>query len=337
MQALSNNPAILCGDVEVKLRGRARRARPRGGWRASRRCSPPPRAGAGLRPRDRRPGRPADPGLALRLGGGKRHRHFVPRAVETVVKAPTAAPRAGAATGPGPLEWLSGMVGVGLFAIVVYAGLRGNRTSPRTWPLPRSTSSSGSASRSHGFPRDLFRPFNPWRAVGRLAGWLLPRIGYRRGPLLGSYPEVVGPLAGSGDAARLRLAGARLPEQGRPGPARDPDDRLRGVQLAGIAAFGVRRGASEPTGSASTRTDRQAVAAVLARRELRLRRPLSGLGDLKLWPGTAAVLFVLIGSTSFDGFSNGEVWYRSHHPWRPISATSASARSAPSRSSARSA
>ena len=45
-------------------------------------------------------------------------------------------------------------------------------------------------------------------------------------------------------------------------------------------------------------------------RELRLRAPLSGLGDLELWPGTAAVMFVLIGSTSFDGFSNGEVWFQ---------------------------
>jgi hypothetical protein len=45
-------------------------------------------------------------------------------------------------------------------------------------------------------------------------------------------------------------------------------------------------------------------------RELRVRMPLSGLGDLELWPGTAAVLFLLIGSTSFDGFSNGEVWYQ---------------------------
>ena len=83
------------------------------------------------------------------------------------------------------------------------------------------------------------------------------------------------------------------------------------VQLAGMAAFGVE--------AWSERADGFGVYfGLIARlsplswrnRELRLRMPLSGLGDLELWPGTAAVLFVLIGSTSFDGFSNGEVWYQ---------------------------
>ena len=41
---------------------------------------------------------------------------------------------------------------------------------------------------------------------------------------------------------------------------------------------------------------------------LRLRPPLSGAPSLDIVPGTVALLTVAIGSTTFDGFSNGPVW-----------------------------
>ncbi len=43
-------------------------------------------------------------------------------------------------------------------------------------------------------------------------------------------------------------------------------------------------------------------------RELGVRRPLSGLAALDPLPGTVAVLMVMIGSVSFDGFSGTETW-----------------------------
>ena len=39
-----------------------------------------------------------------------------------------------------------------------------------------------------------------------------------------------------------------------------------------------------------------------------LRRPLSGLTDLPIRPGTVALICTIIGTTTFDGFSNGGVW-----------------------------
>jgi hypothetical protein len=41
---------------------------------------------------------------------------------------------------------------------------------------------------------------------------------------------------------------------------------------------------------------------------LELRRPLSGVAALDVVPGTVALLCVMIGTTSFDGFSNGPTW-----------------------------
>jgi hypothetical protein len=50
--------------------------------------------------------------------------------------------------------------------------------------------------------------------------------------------------------------------------------------------------------------------AALERRDdgLYVRAPLSALFRLDILPGTVALLCVMIGSTSFDGFSNGTIW-----------------------------
>ena len=39
-----------------------------------------------------------------------------------------------------------------------------------------------------------------------------------------------------------------------------------------------------------------------------LRRPLSGITDLEIGPGTVGLICAVIGTTTFDGFSNGGVW-----------------------------
>jgi len=213
---------------------------------------------------------------------------------------------------PRLLEWLCGLVGVALFAIVAYAGLAGeqNFTSNLAPTFIYVIFWVGIPIAS-AFVGDIFRAFSPWRALGRLTGWLLQGAGYRRGPLLDSYPAWLGRWPAA--ATLLAFAWLELVY-----PSKD-DPRLLailllaygGAQLAGMAAFGVE--------AWSERADGFGVYfGLIARlsplswrnRELRLRMPLSGLGDLELWPGTAAVIFVLIGSTSFDGFSNGEVWYQ---------------------------
>jgi hypothetical protein len=213
---------------------------------------------------------------------------------------------------PRLVQWLCGVLGVALFAIVVYAGLAGeqNFTSNLAPTFVYVIFWVGIPIAS-AFVGDLFRPFNPWRALGRLGGWLLQRAGYERGPLLDPYPRWLGRWPAA--ATLLAFAWLELVY-----PSKDDPDLLAilmlaysAVQLAGIAAFGTEAWCKRADGFG-------VYFGLIARlsplswrdRELRLRRPLSGLVDLECWPGTAAVLFVLIGSTSFDGFSNGEVWYQ---------------------------
>jgi hypothetical protein len=213
---------------------------------------------------------------------------------------------------PRLVEWLCGVLGVALFGIVIYAGLVGeqNFTSNLAPTFIYVIFWVGIPIVS-AFAGDIFRPFNPWRALGRLAGWLLHRASHRRGPLVGSYPTWLGRWPAA--ATLLCFSWLELVY-----PSKD-DPRLLAimllaygmVQLAGMAAFGVEAWCERADGFG-------VYFGLIARlsplswrdRELRVRMPLSGLGDLELWPGTAAVLFLLIGSTSFDGFSNGEVWYQ---------------------------
>jgi len=215
---------------------------------------------------------------------------------------------------PKLIEWLCGLIGVALFTIVAYAGLAGEQNlTSNLAPTFIYVIFWVAIPLASAFVGDIFRPFNPWRAVGRLVGRLLTdrgsSTGPKRGPLLGSYPSSWG----RWPAAAMLLAFAWLELVL---PSKD-DPRLLailmlvygGVQLAGMAAFGVEEW-SERADGFGVYFGLMACLSPLSwrNRELRLRAPLSGLCDLEPWTGTAAVLFVLIGSTTFDGFSNGEVW-----------------------------
>jgi hypothetical protein len=213
---------------------------------------------------------------------------------------------------PKVIEWLCGLLGVALFAIVVYAGLAGEQNfTSNLAPTSVYVIFWVGIPIASAFVGDLFRPFNPWRALGRLTGWLLQRAGYRRGSLLRSYPRWLGRWPAA--ATLLAFAWLELVY-----PSKDDPDLLAvlmlaysAVQLMGMAAFGVESWCERADGFGVYFSLIARLSPLSWRdRKLRLRMPLSGLVDLECWPGTAAVLFVLIGSTSFDGFSNGEVWYQ---------------------------
>jgi hypothetical protein len=213
---------------------------------------------------------------------------------------------------PLPLEWLCGAVGIFLFGLVVASGLWGAQNFTSNFAptfiyvifwvgLPIASA----------FVGDVFRPFNPWRATGRLVGWLLAwaGVGGRGGLARGGYPERLGRWPAA--ASLIAFAWLELVY-----PSKD-DPRLlailalayAGVQLIGMAAFGAEEWCARADGF-GVYFGLMGRLAPLSwdERRLRVRMPLSGICDLELWPGTTAVVCVLIGSTSFDGFSNGEVW-----------------------------
>ena len=195
---------------------------------------------------------------------------------------------------------IAGAIGVAIFLAVVYAGLAGTDI-----PTDNLAPTAVYVLFWVGIPvvslllGDVFRHFNPWRAIGRAGGWLVKRLGGEDAaePLpyperLGRWPAVAG-LAifaavelcwrdGNDPQALAVLALAYLVAQ------------LVGMGLYGVEpwsrcgdAFGVYFGF---IGSLSP----------LSRR----RAPQI---DHRV-PGTAALLVVAIGSTMFDGAKEGPVF-----------------------------
>jgi hypothetical protein len=203
-----------------------------------------------------------------------------------------------------------GALGIAYFGIVVYAGFAGSDV-PTANIAPTSVYVIfwvGTVVLSVLFG-DLFRAFNPWRSLAVAVAWATR--GWRPFPAreyparLGRWPAAAGILA----FAWLELA---YPPTDRTDPSHLAVIAIAYalVQLAGMAVYGIEQW--------STRGDAFGVyfnmfarLSVWERREgvLYLRPLLSGAprwdGSIA---GSVALLCVAIGSTSFDGFSNGPVW-----------------------------
>lgn len=215
-------------------------------------------------------------------------------------------------TVPRWVEPLCGAIGIAIFAITVYAGLAGTSV-----PTANLAPTAIFVAFWVGIPLtsavlgDWFAAFNPWRAVYRGAMAIFTRLSSElrdADPLpyparLGRWPAVAG-LAAFG---WLELVYVN----------RDDPAILAGlalayaaVQLVGLCLFGDRQWTSrgDAFGVYFGTVARLSPLTVTADRRLALRRPLSGAPGLDVVPGTVALLCVLIGTTTFDGASNGGLW-----------------------------
>ena len=154
---------------------------------------------------------------------------------------------------------------------------------------------------------DVFRALNPWRAAGRAVGWVLRGSGTE--PLayparLGYYPAALGLLA----FAALELISAR---GDRPATIATAAVVYSVATSIAMAIYGVeawsRRG--EAFGVYFHVFSRLSPVVVRDGR-VGLRRPLSGLAQLRPEAGIVAVVMVMIGTVTFDGLSAGPTWLR---------------------------
>ncbi len=109
----------------------------------------------------------------------------------------------------------AGRSGSSCSAFSIYAGLHGTEAPDRNFALTFIFVTAWL-----GFPLfsvilgDVFRPFNPWRAIGRMVGGAVLRR-RRAAPGPPRLPRGAGALAGRDRPARVRLAGGRLRRQRR--------------------------------------------------------------------------------------------------------------------------
>ncbi len=206
---------------------------------------------------------------------------------------------------PRVAEPICGAIGIGLFGLVVYAGLAGlqevTANLAPTWIFVIFWVGLAFASAVFG---DVFRAFNPWRALARGVARVLPR---HRAAL--AYPEWLG----RWPAAIMIFGFAWLelvyPDKDVPQTLAILSLVYAGVQLIGMGLYGIEVWTDRADGF-SVYFGLFARLAPLrwAAGEVFGRPPFVGAVGLDVLPGTTALLAVMIGSTSFDGFSVGSVW-----------------------------
>jgi hypothetical protein len=217
---------------------------------------------------------------------------------------------------PAALEWLAGLLGLGLFALVVYSGFDGAQETFANFSvtfiyvifwvgLPVASVLLG----------DVFAALNPWRTTARLLRALLtvlrrgrrpPTLGYPR--WLGMWPAVAGIVG----FAWLELV---YLDRDHPATLAALSVGYFALMLAGMTVYGVEEwgGRADAFGVYFNLLSKLSALVRDKQRVLWLRRPLSGVTDLEIGPGTVALICTVIGTTTFDGFSNGGIW-RNNEP-----------------------
>lgn len=210
---------------------------------------------------------------------------------------------------PRAADVIAGALGVAVFVVVVYAGFAGIQTAPYENLAPTFVYVAfwvGLVPLSV-LLGNVFGAFNPWRAVAGAGAWAGRRLGVSHVPHAyplswGTWPAAAGILAFawielvlvSRDDPRLLAVLALL---------------YAAVQLAGMYRYGIGEWTARGDPFAVYFGLFAAMAPLVRRGDRVLRRPpLAGLTGIDPGPGSVALLCVIIGSTTFDGLSNGQVW-----------------------------
>lgn len=211
---------------------------------------------------------------------------------------------------PPAVRLFANLVGVGVFVLVVYSGLAGTQISFVNFSvtflyvifwvgLPVVSVLFG----------NVFAELSPWRSTARLVRWSLRgSAGRPVAPVpyprwLGQWPAVAG---------LIGFAWLELVYANRDSPSTLAVLSLAyfTVMLAAMLTFGVEEWAEngDAFGTYFALLSRMSVLCVDQQGRVCTRRLLSGLPSLKIGPGTIALVCTVIGTTTFDGLSNGGVW-----------------------------
>ncbi len=211
-----------------------------------------------------------------------------------------------------PVQVLCGAIGVFLLCLSVYAGLQGTEAPDRNFALTFLFVTVWL-----GFPvfsvvfGDVFRPFNPWRAVGRAIGGSF-RAFAGQTPAHLSYPEAIGRWPAA--VGLLAFVWLEVVYGANGGVAVGLSPQAAGLgaliyslyTLAMMGVFGVEKWCQ--TGevfSVYFGMFSQLGIFGVKHGELGRRRPLAAASHWATVPGSAAVVIASIASTSFDGAQEG--------------------------------
>jgi hypothetical protein len=208
------------------------------------------------------------------------------------------------------VEILCGAIGVFLLALVVYTGLRGSQSPTANFAptflyvifwlalLPVSILFG-----------DVFKAFNPWRAIGRAVGWIAGRAVSGGLPAPLAYPERLGHWPAAAGIFAFAVMELVASNGDRPENLAIATLIYSALTFVAMALYGVETWISRGEAFSVYFNLFSRLSPIETReRVVGLRRPLSGLSAFRPLPGTVPLLAVMIGSVTFDGASEAPIW-----------------------------
>jgi hypothetical protein len=206
---------------------------------------------------------------------------------------------------------LAGLLGVILLVTVVYSGLEGIEAPDRNFSLTFVfvTFWLGLVLLSVLFG-DVFRAFNPWRAIARFFSGIFSLVARQSAPAPLSYPERVGhwpAVAGIVAFVWLELVyGSGLSIGLRPEVVAQATLVYTAITFVAMALFGIDRWIERGEAfSVYFRMFSKLAPVEVRDGRLGWRKPLSGATTWGSVPGSLALVLVTIGATSYDGATEG--------------------------------
>ncbi|MGH2954037.1 MAG: fenitrothion hydrolase [Solirubrobacterales bacterium] len=213
-------------------------------------------------------------------------------------------------------EALAGLAGVGLLAVVVWSGLNGTEAPDRNFSITFVfvTFWLGLVVLSVLFG-DLFRAFNPWRAVARVAGGLFRLIAGQSPPPPLRYPERLGrwpAVAGILAFVWLELVYGQSGFQTvglTPHTVAVATLAYTAYTFVAMTLFGTERWLDRGEAFSVYFGMFASLSPLEARdRRLGIRRPLAATTSwVAAAPGSVGLVLLTIGATTFDGASEGAI------------------------------
>jgi hypothetical protein len=206
-----------------------------------------------------------------------------------------------------PVEIACGAVGAFLLALLIYSGLAGEEADNLVPTLVYVVFWVALVPLSVVFG-DVFRAFNPWRAVARAVSWVARRVG-READEPFEYPERLGHWPAALGLLAFVLMELVVEVGADPRPLAIAALIYSAATWFCMSLYGIDRWLDR--GEAfSVYFGLFARLSVFERRGevIGRRRFLSGLAGFRPIAGTVPLLAVMIGSTSFDGLSVGRFW-----------------------------
>ena len=204
---------------------------------------------------------------------------------------------------PRILDPIFGAIGIALFVLVVYAGFAGSQSvednlAP-TFIFVAFWVGVPVLSVLFG---DVFKAFNPWRAIARAVAFVAGRFSSGEPPEALAYPDRVGRWPAALSIFAFTWIELVYVNRDDPSTLAILSLAYAAVQLIGMAFYGIDRWTERADGFS-------VLFNFFGRLSPFYARPfLSGTTSIVAVPGTVALLCVAIGTTSFDGFSAGSVW-----------------------------